>query len=75
MSLFCSKFDLSSFNGIVFSVFSDLIEEIKSFKAELRKEADAEVQLMRVEKDELLEMIRNMEIEMESLKTSAKECK
>ena len=58
-----------------FSVCSDLLEEIKSFKAEVRKEADAEVQLMRVEKDELLEMIRNMEIEMDSLKTSWKECK
>ena len=63
------------FTAIVISVFSDLLEEIKSFKAELRKEADAEVHLMKVEKNELLQMIRNMEIEIESLKTSSKECK
>ena len=54
-----------------FSVCSDLLEEIKSFKAELRKEVDAEIQLMKLEKDELLQIIANMEIEIDNLKTSA----
>ena len=75
MSLLCSKFDISFFHAMVFSVFSDLLEEIKTFKAELRKEADAEFQLMKQEKDELLQMIGSMGIEINNLKTSAKKCK